>query len=214
MNITNEKVTQYLDTLYRPLTPQLQKLRLEAEEDYVPVILRDTERFLAVMLSIVRPSKILEIGAAVGYSSSCFAEICKGSAEITTLEADEEMYLRASENIRRLGYADRVRILQGDARETMKELTDTFDFVFIDAAKSHYRVFFDEALCLCHKGSVIVCDNVLMKAKTASDEYDPKGKFKTSIRKMREFLEYISSSEAVETSIFAAGDGLAVCVVK
>ena len=68
MNITNEKVTQYLDTLYRPLTPQLQKLRLEAEEDYVPVILRDTERFLAVMLSIVRPSKILEIGAAVGLS--------------------------------------------------------------------------------------------------------------------------------------------------
>lgn len=214
MNITNEKVMEYLDTLYTPLTPQLLELRLEAEKDFVPVILRDTERFLAVMLSIVRPAKILEIGAAVGYSSSCFAEICKESAKITTLEADEEMFVKASENIRRLGYDDRIRILPGDARETMRELDDVFDFVFIDAAKSHYRTFFDEALRLCRKGSVIVCDNVLMKAKTASDEYDPKGKFKTSIRNMRAFLEYISSADTVETSVFAAGDGVAVCVVK
>lgn len=133
---------------------------------------------------------------------------------ITTLEADEAMFKRASENIGRLGYADSIRILSGDARETLKKLDGVYDFVFIDAAKSHYRVFFDEALRLCRKGSVIVCDNVLMRAATASDDYDPKGKFKTSIRKMREFLEYISSSDAVETSVFAAGDGIAVCVVK
>ena len=76
MNITNEVVTRYLDGLYRPLTPGLADLRRQAEEEHVPVILRDTERFLASILALVRPERILEVGAAVGYSSSCFAQIC------------------------------------------------------------------------------------------------------------------------------------------
>ncbi len=214
MNITNEKVTEYLDGLYRPLTPQLEKLRQEAEEEGVPVILRDTERFLAVMLAVTKPSRILEIGAAIGYSSSCFAEICGEGTEIVTLESDSIMCSRAEENIGRLGYKDRIRVYPGDAKETLQELEGPFDFVFIDAAKSHYRIFFDGALKLCREGSVLVCDNVLMKAKTASEEYDPKKKYRTSIRRMREFLLYITASEQVETCVFPAGDGISVSVVK
>lgn len=214
MNITNEKVTQYIDGLYRPLTPELAQLRQTAEENRVPVILRDTERFLASMLKLVKPRRILEIGAAVGYSSSCFSEICGPDTEITTLEADAGMYEKASENIRALGYDSRITVLFGDARETLNTLEPVYDFVFIDAAKSHYKSFFDSALKLCRQGSVIVCDNILMKAMTASDEYDTKGKYKTSIRKMREFLEYITELDTVETSVFAAGDGIALCIVK
>ena len=214
MNITNEKVTEYLDGLYRPLTPQLEKLRKEAEAEGVPVILRDTERFLAVMLNITRPLRILEIGTAVGYSASCFAEVCGERTQIVTLEAKAEMCERAEENIRRLGYGKQISVLAGDAAETMESLQPPFDFVFVDAAKSHSRAFFDGALKLCRKGSVLVCDNVLMKAKTASEEYDPKKKYRTSIRRMREFLEYITSSAQVETCVFPAGDGISVSVVK
>ena len=213
MNITNEVVTRYLDGLYRPLTPELAELRRQAEADHVPVILRDTESFLTSMLTLVRPRRILEIGAAVGYSSSCFAQLCGGDTRITTLEADPVMFEKASENIRRLGYGEQIEILLGDARETLKQLTPVYDFVFVDAAKSHYRSFFDGALKLCRKGSVIVCDNILMRAMTASDEYDTKGKHRTSIRKMREFLDYITASDAVKTSVFAAGDGIALSVV-
>lgn len=214
MNITNEKVTSYLNQLYSPLTPQLARLRERAEQERVPVILRDTERFLAVMLSAAKPRRVLEIGAAVGYSASCFAEICGEETEIITLEADPQMAERARENIERLGYRDRVTVVLGDARESLKSLGGSFDFVFIDAAKSHYRSFFDGAMKLCVPGSLIVCDNVLMKAKTASDEYDPRGKYRTSIRRMREFLEYITASELVETCVFAAGDGISVSVVR
>ena len=68
MNITNEVVTRYIDGLYRPLTSELAELRRQAEADHIPVILRDTERFLVSMLTLIRPRRILEIGAAVGYS--------------------------------------------------------------------------------------------------------------------------------------------------
>ena len=79
------------------------------------------------------------------------------------------------------------------AREVLEgmqeEYKDKFDFVFIDAAKSHYKAFWDLAMPLCKKDAVVVCDNVLMKAMTASDEFDKNKKYKTSIRKMREFLD-------------------------
>ncbi len=216
MNITNEKVTSYLDSLYRPLTPKLANLRLRAESDGIPVILRDTERFLASMLALTRPTRILEIGAAVGYSSSCFAEICGPSAKIVTLEADEDMFRKAQENISLLGYAAQISVVFGDARQSLGtlDLDEPFDFVFIDAAKSHYRAFFDGALSLCRSGSLIICDNVLMKAMTASDEYDTKKKYKTSIKRMRAFLAYITEAESVTTSIIPVGDGISVSVVK
>ena len=62
MNITNEVVTRYIDGLYRPLTSELAELRRQAEADHIPVILRDTERFLVSMLTLIRPRRILEIG--------------------------------------------------------------------------------------------------------------------------------------------------------
>ena len=213
MNITNEVVTRYIDGLYRPLTSELAELRRQAEADHIPVILRDTERFLVSMLTLIRPRRILEIGAAVGYSSSCFAQVCGAGTKITTLEADPVMFEKASDNIRRLGYGEQIEVLFGDARGTLNQLEPGYDFVFIDAAKSHYRAFYDGALRLCRKGGAIVCDNILMRAMTASDEYYPKGKHRTSIRKMREFLDYITASDAAVTSVFAAGDGIALSIV-
>ena len=67
---------------------------------------------------------------------------------------------------------------------------------------------------LISSGAVIVCDNILMKAKTASDEYDPAGKYKTNIRRMREFVDILTADERLETALLAAGDGISVSIVK
>ena len=224
MNITNDIITAFINTFYKNENKDLQELRAFAEAQHVPIILRDTEGLLLNLLRIKKPKKILEIGAAVGYSACCFAEGC--DCRVVTIESSPQAFEIARNNIENMGFSDRVTVLSGDAREVLVKLAEEaeeaakddpeggFDVVFIDAAKSHYKAFWDLAMPLCNDEAMIICDNVLMKAKTASDEYDPKGKFKTSIRKMRAFLEYISSAETVETSVFAAGDGLAVCVVK
>ena len=64
------------------------------------------------------------------------------------------------------------------------------------------------------EGAVIVCDNVLFKARVVSDEYDPSGKYKTNIRRMREFIDYLLSLDYADTSLIPAGDGLTVTVLK
>lgn len=212
MNITNDIITAYIDTLYKSSNEELYRLREFAEEHRVPIILKDTEGLLLNLFRIKKPKMILEIGAAIGYSSCLFASEC--DCHVTTIEADERAYEIAKSNIKNLGFENKVKILFGDARDVLKEFPEEgFDIVFIDAAKSHYREFWDLSLPLCKENAMIVCDNVLMKGMTASDKYDPKRKYKTSIRKMREFIKYINELKDVDTCIIPVGDGISISIV-
>ena len=216
MNIINEKVVEYLDTTYKSPSKELELLRKEAEANRVPIILRDSEAFLLTLLKTIDAKNILEIGTAVGYSSSCF--VCASGADVVTIEADEETYNIACDNIKKLKYDDKITPLLGDARQVLENMQDEnkdkFDFVFIDAAKSHYKAFWDLAIPMCKSDAVIICDNVLMKAMTASDEFDKNRKYKTSIRKMREFLEYINNLDYADTCILPIGDGISMSKLK
>lgn len=85
-----------------------------------------------------------------------------------------------------------------------------YDFLFIDAAKSHYREFLDQGLRLMEPGSVILCDNVLMKASVIDDEYDGHRRHRTNVKRMNEFLEYLCGRADLETVVMSCGDGLAL----
>ena len=212
MNITNEDVTNYINGFYKPQAAHLAALRQEAESDGVPVILRETENFLAFLLKAFKPARILEIGTAVGYSAIFFAQL---GAEVVTVEKSPDMADTARENIKEAGFESKITVLVGDGEEAIRQKlkeSDVFDMVFIDAAKSHYRRFLDAALPFCRDGSFIVSDNVLLKGASASDKYDPNGRFKTNVRNMRRYLDYISDCPYLDTSVIACGDGLALSV--
>lgn len=211
MNITNDVVTGYINSFYKPINENMGKLREEAESRKVPIILKETESFLNFFLGVTNPQWVLEIGTAVGYSAIIFAN---SGAEVISIEKNEEMAKIAKENICKLGFSEKIQVLEGDGEEVINSNfsgTDkTFDLVFIDAAKSHYKRFLEAVLPFCKEGTVIISDNVLLKAATASDEYDKEGKFKTNIRKMRLYLDYITNNPDLETTIIACGDGLAL----
>lgn len=218
MNITNSIITSYIDTLYKNENPKLMELRAFAEEKHVPIILKDTEKLLLGLFKIKRPKRILEIGAAVGYSACCFADGC--GCSVTTIESDMKAYEIAKSNISELGFADKVKVYPGDAREVLLQIAEEnnddkeiFDAVFIDAAKSHYKEFWDLALPMCRDAAMVICDNVLMKGMTASDEYDPRKRYKTSIRKMREFISYIMHLEYADTCVLPVGDGVSLSII-
>lgn len=215
-NITHPKVTEYINRFYRPADQELMELRLGAEEAQVPIILRETEDFLNVLLSILQPERILEIGTAVGYSAAYFAK--KTGAHVITVEKSDEMYCIAAENVKKLGLEGNIRLLLGDGEEEIKKLAEAgekpFDFVFIDAAKSHYKRFLDASMELTHPGSVIVSDNVLFRGSVADDEEHLDRRHKTNIRRLQEYMEYIYHHPALETSLIACGDGLAISRVR
>jgi len=225
-NIINPKVTEYINGLYAPVSAEMGNLRSEAEADRVPIILRDTETFLMTFVKGIlsgknpsEPFRILEVGAAVGYSALIFAA-CGDSVQVDTIERDEAAAEKARSNFKAFGLEKRIRLHEGDAGEILQEmLADSkasglcCDLMFIDAGKSHYREYFDAGLSLVRSGGVIISDNVLLKGGTASDEYDPRGRFKTSIRNMRDYLSYITSCSSVYTSVLPVGDGTAISVL-
>lgn len=215
-NITNDIVTDYINRFYEPLTDDLGNLRKEAEEANVPIILKETESFLKTFLGILSPARILEVGCAVGYSAIFFAE-CTG-AKVYTIEKNPEVFEIAVGNIEKLGYGKQINVFEGDGEEVINALKEdgeaAFDLIFIDAAKSHYKRFFDACLPLCGPDTVIVCDNVLFKARVADDIYDPTGKYKTNIKKMREFIDYIMKDSKMDSTIMAVGDGLSITRFK
>lgn len=220
-NIINDKITSYLHSLYKPLNSDLQRLRQDAEEKQIPIILKETESYIYNIVKIKKPKRILEIGTAVGYAS-IFLATALPEAEIVTLEINDRMYRKAVENIERFGLSDRIQIRLGNASESLIELADEiknvesegFDLVFIDAAKSYYKDFWEGSIPLCRKGAIIISDNVLLKARTVSDEYITDRRQKTNVRRMRQYIDFIMKLNIADTAILTIGDGIAVSILN
>lgn len=220
-NITNDAVTAYIDERFRPIDQKMWRTRLYAEDKYIPIIQRDVEGLLVSLLHLHKPKRILEIGTAIGYSGSVMAKTLP-EAHIVTLERSEDMLKAAYENFKLFETEEQMEVYEGDAREALDKLVmevesgqrELFDFVFIDAAKSYYLEFFQKIRRMIKAGSVIVCDNTLMRGMTVDDAFDPKDKHRTNIRNMREFMDYITGLKDVHTSILPVGDGVTISYIK
>lgn len=208
-NIVNDKVENYIRETLKPSQGLLRDLELYAEENSVPIIHKEVADLLRVILKLKRPKKILELGCAIGYSSLFFADVLDGDVEIVTTERNPIMLERAQDNIKKAGMEDRIKILVGDAEETLKDLEGTFDMIFIDAAKGHYKMFFDMLIGKLNHGGIVISDNILYKGMIASDDYVVRRK-KTIVKRMRTYLDYICDLEGVSTSLIPIGDGLAI----
>ena len=215
-NIVSELISSYVDAFYEEPDEDLSELRIFAEDRYVPIILKDTEELLRIILALQKPERILEIGTAIGYSACFFAKTC--GAHVTTIEKEIDLYQTARSNIEQLGCADKVLPVFGDAVEVLGRMhaagspagENGFDFIFIDAAKSHYREFWDLCVPLCADDATIVCDNVLMRGLTATRPEEAEHKHRTSIRNMREFLQFVKELPYADTCILTVGDGVSI----
>ena len=212
-NITNEKVIAFIDELYKPLTPELGALRKSAEERIVPIITKDSETLLEALVRIQKTESVLEIGTAIGYSAIFFASL-SSDIKVTTLEFSEKMAAEAINNIANWNFSERISVLEGDALETLKGIEGKFDLIFIDAAKGHYKEFFELCLKNVSPRSIIVSDNILYKGITASEDFLTGRRNKTIMRRMRDYLSYITNLDFVTTSVLPVGDGVAISYVK
>ena len=168
----------------------------------------DTLEIVDKILKEVKPTKILEIGTAVGYSAMCFSEYLQGDGKIDTIERDEERIAEAKVNIKNVGVEDKIDIYEGDAVEILPTLNEKYDVVFIDAAKGKYPFFLKEALRMIKPTGVILADNILYKGYVMSD-YN-KHKQRTAVRNLREYIKEVTENPNIETEILEVGDGLAV----
>lgn len=190
----------------------LEEVKKNALENKVPIIMDDTLNVIEEYLKDLKPKKILEIGTAVGYSSSQFVRISGEEVKIDTIELDEERAKLAIENIKNIGLEKNINVIVGNAVEILPNLKGPYDMIFIDANKGKYPFFLEEAIRLSRKGTIIFADNVLYKGYVLSD-YN-KHKQRTAVRHLREYLAEAISNERLDTQVSTVGDGLAISIVR
>lgn len=187
---------------------ELEKIKQEALANHIPIIMDDTLEVIEERLSQNPPKRILEIGAAVGYSAICFTEYLADGGKIDTIEREVDRVEQAKENFKRAEVEDKITIYEGDALEILPTLNDKYDMVFIDAAKGKYPFFLAQALRLLDKSGIIFADNILYKGYVMSD-YN-KHKQRTAVRNLREYIKETTENPELETEILEVGDGLAI----
>ena len=191
---------------------ELEKIKQKAIEEHIPIIMDDTLEVVDKILKEIKPTRILEIGTAVGYSAMCFSEYLQPNGKIDTIERDAERVEEAKLNIEKVGVKDKINIYEGDAVEILPTLNEKYDVVFIDAAKGKYPFFLKEALRMIKSNGVILADNILYKGYVMSD-YN-KHKQRTAVRNLREYIKEVSENPNIETEILDVGDGLAISKIK
>ena len=187
---------------------ELEKIKQKALQEHIPIIMDDTLEVIEKYLKENAPKKILEIGAAVGYSAMCFSEFLSDGGSIDTIEREEERIAEAKENFKKVGVQDIITLYEGDAVEILPTLTEKYDMVFIDAAKGKYPFFLNQALRMLNKNGIIFADNILYKGYVMSD-YN-KHKQRTAVRNLREYIKEVMENPELKTEILEVGDGLAI----
>lgn len=203
--VSYEYIEDYLRSLYKTKSDLLSELREYAEENHVPIIEEECEEFYNFLINTTKPKKILELGTAIGYSAISFS-MNESVERLVTVEINEDMVKIAKENIKKSGLEDKIEIVHSDAYEYLVESSDTFDFIFIDAAKGQYEKYFDEAIKLLNRDGIIVCDNVLFRGMIANQELIKRRKI-TIVKRLRKFLKDIKDDDRFYSSIVPIGDG-------
>ena len=142
--IVDERIITFINSMDTENSEILETIEQEALAADVPIIRREMQSFLEVLLLMKKPMRVLEVGTAVGFSALLMSEYAPEECRITTIENYEKRIPIARENFRRAGKADRITLIEGDAAEVLTELTGEYDFIFMDAAKGQYIHYFPE----------------------------------------------------------------------
>lgn len=185
------------------------EMKIYAKQHNVP-ILRDAE--LPLFCSLVRqaaPTRVLEIGTAIGYSTLRIASCLAANSTITTLELDHQRVMTARAFIAKSPYQQQIRQLEGDGTALLDTLEGPWDFVFLDGPKGQYSRQLHKILPKLMPGAMIAADNIRYHDMLYIDGMLPH-KHRTAVNRLREFLTMIEDEEHFESVFFENGDGLTV----
>ncbi len=208
-NINYEYIIRYIRDTIPQSEGQLKEMEAFAKKNDVPISQPESIRMLEVLIKMMNAKNILEVGAAIGYSSIRMSRA--NDASVTTIELSDEMADIAEKNISIAALESKIKLIRGDAKEVLPTIEGEgiYDMIFVDAAKGQYMEFFPHCMRLLRHGGVLVSDNILYKGMTATDELVVRRKI-TIVRRLRAYLEMLKENRELSTAIIPIGDGVAI----
>lgn len=188
------------------------QMRDYADKNNVPIMSDDGLKYLLNYIRENNVLKILEIGTAIGYSAIMMCS-CSSNITVTTIERDEKRYLEAVKNIKKAGMEDRINIIYKDAFDVT--LNDTYDLIFIDAAKAQNGRFFELFENNLRDNGTIITDNMNFHGLVFEDESHIESRnLRQLVRKVKNYKKFLEENTKYRTKFLDVGDGLAISVRK
>jgi predicted O-methyltransferase YrrM len=201
---------QYLNQFKDQDDPLIKEMEKYADEHHIPILHWQSAAFLEILIRIIKPKRVLEIGTAIAYSSIRIARNLKKKGIVQTIEKSKDNIVLAKGYIKKSGVEEKIKILAGNAFEIMPELEKKYDFIFLDADKNEYSKLFELSIMLLKKGGVIMVDNLLWGGHVAAEKVP--AKYKTSTEYIRNFNKEFVANSRLKASIIPVGDGLGIGV--
>lgn len=210
--IVDERIVTFINSLDTRNNELLETIENEARAADVPIIRREMQSFLKVLLMLKKPARVLEVGTAVGFSALLMSEYVPEECRITTIENYEKRIPVARENFRRAGKEEQITLIEGDAAVVLGTLDGPYDFIFMDAAKGQYIHYLPDILRLLSPGGCLVSDNVMQDGDVIESRFAVERRNRTIHARMREYLYELKHNDTLTTSIISLGDGVAVSI--
>ena len=191
----------------------LNEQRIYAILNKVPILRESEVHLFEELIGLYQPSRVLEVGTAIGYSTLLLAKHAAPDAEVVSVELDEKRHSMAQYYINQSKYKDQITLHLGDANEVLTQLEGTFDLVFLDGPKGQYGKQLELIEPHLAPQAVILADNVLFRGYVRGDKEAPH-RYKTIVKRLREYLDMVEDKTKFNTTIYPLGDGMSVSIWK
>lgn len=205
--VVKEDVVHYMRTKQKQNEGHLAELEAFARQENIPIIQHEVVAYFRLLMQTLKPKNILEIGTAIGFSALLMAEYAP-NAKITTIDRNEEMIAFAKENFAKYDTRQQITLVEGDAVDMLGTLEETYDFVFMDSAKSKYIVFLPEVLKRLKVGGVIVFDDIFQGGDIAKPIQEVRRGQRTIYRGLHNLFEKTLTHPDLTASLIPLSDGL------
>lgn len=213
MSLTRySQATEYITSLYVQEDEVMYSIRSSLDQKRLGMQLSPVEgKLLSMLVKMMNAKNVLEIGTLVGYSAIWIAKALPQDGRLISIEKSSSNFEEASRNIDRAKLSEKIKLINGDALDVIKNLPDkreNFDIVFIDADKLSYPHYLDEAYNMLRKGVMVIADNTFLFDMVFDDETPKHGV--SMWESMRKFNTMLADSTRFESIIIPTQEGLSI----
>ena len=206
--VVKPELVDFMRKELKPFSGGLAEIEAYANERGIPIIPHETAVFLNMIVGMLKPQRILEIGTAIGFSGSMMAQHLGEEGHLTTIDRIAIMIERAKNNFEKMGLSDKVTLLEGDAANILPTLDETFDLIFMDSAKAKYYEFLPHCMRVLEEGGMLIIDDVFQGGTILEDEKEIPRRVRKIHRRLNLLMDTVLNHPSLETSLVPLGDGL------
>ncbi|WP_416037677.1 O-methyltransferase [Lactococcus formosensis] len=205
--VVKEEIVDFVRERQTQITGPLKNVETFAHENNIPIIPHETVVYFQMLLDLMKPQRILEIGTAIGFSALMMAEAAP-DAEIITIDRNPEMIALAKDNLATYDVRKQITLLEGDAADLLADLQGEFDFIFMDSAKSKYVEFLPRAMELLSENGVIIMDDIFQGGEILIPIMEIKRTQRALERGLRRLFDEVLDNPKYRASMVPLGDGI------